>query len=195
MKVLELKARRRTETGKGPARRLRRQGFLPAVVYGGGREGALHIAISAGDVKRIKHHHGLIRLSVDGEERMCILKDIQYNWLGDVPIHVDFQEVTFGETVEVTVELEFVGTPVGVAEEAGILEVLKREVTIEVLPREIPEKVVVDISHLHAGDALHVGDIPLPEGAKLVDDPSETVLVVAEPEVPAEAESEEETTQ
>ena len=190
MKVLEVQATKREKTGKQVAKKLRREGLLPAVIYGGGRPEATHIAVPAKEVKRLKHHHGLIKLNLDGEERMCILKDIQYNWLGDVPIHLDFQEVTFGETIEVTVELEFVGTPVGVSEEGGVLEILKREVTIETLPREIPEKITVDISNLHAGDALHVGDIPLPEGAKLVDSPDETVVVVAEPEETAGEEEE-----
>jgi large subunit ribosomal protein L25 len=191
MKVLEVQATKREKTGKQVAKKLRREGLLPAVIYGGGRPEATHIAVPAKEVKRLKHHHGLIKLNLDGEERMCILKDIQYNWLGDVPIHLDFQEVTFGETIEVTVELEFVGTPVGVSEEGGVLEILKREITIETLPRQIPEKITVDISNLHAGDALHVGDIPLPEGAKLVDSPDETVAIVAEPEEAAAEEGEE----
>ncbi|ADU96270.1 50S ribosomal protein L25 [Thermovibrio ammonificans] len=191
MKVVEVKATRREKTGKEVAKKLRREGLLPAVIYGGGRPEATPIAIPAKEVRRIKHHHGLIKVDLGDEERMCILKDIQYNWLGDVPIHVDFQEVTFGETLEVVVELEFVGTPVGVSEEGGVLEILKREVAIETLPREIPEKIVVDISNLHAGDALHVKDLPLPEGAKFVDSPDETVVVVTEPEAqPEEAEEE-----
>ncbi len=192
MKVVEVEATRREKTGKQVAKKLRREGLLPAVIYGGGRPEATHIAIPAKEVRRLKHHHGLVKVKLGDEERMCILKDIQYNWLGDVPIHVDFQEVTFGETIEVVVELEFVGTPVGVSEEGGVLEILKREVAIETLPRAIPEKIVVDISDLHAGDALHVGDIPLPEGAKLVDSPEETVVVVTEPEEEAAAEESEE---
>ncbi|GAB6075550.1 50S ribosomal protein L25 [Desulfurobacterium crinifex] len=182
MKVVNLKATRREKTGKGVARKLRREGLLPAVIYGGGRPEATHIAIPASEVRRIKHHHGLIKLDLDGEERICILKDIQYNWLGDVPIHVDFQEVKFGETITTVVELEFVGTPVGVSEEGGVLEIMKREIEIETLPRAIPEKIVVDISNLHAGDALHVGELPVPEGVKIVDNPEETVVVVTEPE-------------
>ncbi len=191
MKVVEVEATRREKTGKQVAKKLRREGLLPAVIYGGGRPEATPIAIPAKEVRRLKHHHGLVKVKLGDEERMCILKDIQYNWLGDVPIHVDFQEVTFGEMIEVVVELEFVGTPVGVSEEGGVLEILKREVAIETLPRAIPEKIVVDISNLHAGDALHVGDLPLPEGAKLVDNPEETVVVVTEPEEAATEESEE----
>jgi len=191
MKVVNLKATRREKTGKGVARKLRREGLLPAVIYGGGRPEATHIAIPAGEVRGIKHHHGLIKLDLDGEERICILKDIQYNWLGDVPVHVDFQEVKFGETITIAVELEFVGTPVGVSEEDGILEIMKREVEIETLPRAIPEKIVVDISNLHAGDALHVGELPVPEGIKIVDNPEETVVVVTEPEEAAKEGSEE----
>ena len=193
MKVVNLKATRREKTGKGVARKLRREGLLPAVIYGGGRPEATHIAIPAGEVNRIKHHHGLIKLDLDGEERICILKDIQYNWLGDVPIHVDFQEVKFGETITTAVELEFTGTPVGVSEEGGVLGIMKREVEIETLPRAIPEKIVVDISNLHAGDALHVGELPVPEGVKIVDNPEETVVVVTEPEEATAEKSEEAT--
>ena len=195
MKVVEVQATRREKTGKQVAKKLHREGLLPAVIYGGGRPEATPITISAKEVRRLKHHHGLIKLNLDGEERICILKDIQYNWLGDVPIHVDFQEVTFGETIEVTVELEFTGTPVGVSEEGGVLEILKRELTIETLPRQIPEKIVVDLSNLHAGDALHAGEVPLPEGAKLADNPEETVAVVVEPEETASEETEEETSE
>lgn len=195
MKVVNLKATRRAKTGKGVARKLRREGLLPAVIYGGGRPEATPIAIPAGEVRRIKHHHGLITLNVDGEERMCILKDIQHNWLGDVPIHVDFQEVRFGERITTTVELKFVGTPIGVSEEAGVLEIMKREVEIETLPRAIPEKIVVDISNLHAGDALHVGEIPVPEGVNVVENPEEAVVVVTEAVEPTAEESEESETE
>ncbi|MEO2068396.1 MAG: 50S ribosomal protein L25 [Desulfurobacteriaceae bacterium] len=194
MKVVNLKATRREKTGKGVARKLRREGLLPAVIYGGGRPEATHIAVPASDIRKLKHHHGLIKLDIEGEERMCILKDIQYNWLGDVLIHVDFQEIKMDETITTVVELEFVGTPVGVSEEGGVLEIMKREVEIETLPNNIPEKLVVDISNLRAGDALHVGDLPTPEGVKIVDNPEETVVVVAEPEEAEAAETEEEAT-
>jgi len=189
METVKLQATLRKGTGKGVARKLRREGLLPAVIYGGGRPEATPIAIKAGDLKKIKHHSGLIYIDLEGEERVCILKDIQYNYLGDVPLHVDFHEVTFGETITTTVEIEFVGTPVGVKEENGVLEIFLREVEIETLPKSIPEKLVVDISNLHAGDALHVSDIPVPEGVKILEDPETAVVVVSEQEeAPAEEE-------
>ncbi|SNR82417.1 50S ribosomal protein L25 [Desulfurobacterium atlanticum] len=193
METVKLQATLRKGTGKGVARKLRREGLLPAVIYGGGRPEATPIAIKASDIKKIKHHSGLIYIDLEGEERVCILKDIQYNYLGDVPLHVDFHEVTFGEVITTTVEIEFVGTPVGVKEENGVLEIFLREVEIETLPKSIPEKLVVDISNLHAGDALHVSDIPVPEGVRILEDPETAVVVVSEQEeAPAEEESEEE---
>jgi len=193
MGVVNLKATLRKGTGKGVARKLRREGLLPAIIYGGKRPEATPIAIPAGAVKQIKHHHGLINLDLDGETRTCILKDIQYNYLGDVPIHLDFQEVTFGETIATTVELEFTGTPVGVAEEGGVLEIMMRELEIETLPRAIPEKIVVDISGLHAGDAIHVKELDVPEGVRVLEDPDAAVVVVTEvEEAPAPAEETEE---
>ena len=189
METVKLQATLRKGTGKGVARKLRREGLLPAVIYGGGRPEATPIAIKKGDLKKIKHHSGLIYIDLEGEERVCILKDIQYNYLGDVPLHVDFHEVTFGETITTTVEVEFVGTPVGVKEENGVLEIFLREVEIETLPKSIPEKLVVDISNLHAGNALHISDIPVPEGVKILGDPETAIVVISEQEeAPAEEE-------
>ncbi|WP_457568604.1 50S ribosomal protein L25 [Desulfurobacterium sp.] len=195
MEIVKLEATRRNKTGKGVARKLRREGLLPAIIYGGGRPEATPIAIKASDLKKLKHHSGLININVEGDERVCILKEIQYNYLGDVPVHVDFHEVTFGETIVTTVELEFVGTPIGVKEENGVLEIFFREVEIETLPRNIPEKLVIDISGLHAGDALHISDIPVPEGVKILEDPETAVVVVSETEEVATEESEEEETE
>ncbi len=194
MDVVEVKATLRKGTGKGVARKLRREGLLPAIIYGGKRPEATPIAVPASALKVLKHHHGLINLDLDGETRTCILKDVQYNHLGDVPLHLDFQEVTFGETITTTVELEFVGTPVGVAEEGGVLEIMFRELEIETLPRAIPDKIVVDISNLHAGDAIHVKELDVPEGVKVLEDPDTAVVVVTEVEeeaAPAEEVTEE----
>ena len=197
MSVVELKATLRKGTGKGVARKLRREGLLPAIIYGGKRPEATPIAIPASALKLLKHHHGLINLDIDGDVRTCILKDVQYNHLGDVPLHLDFQEVTFGETITTTVELEFVGTPIGVTEEGGVLEIMMREREIETLPRAIPEKIVVDISGLHAGDAIHVKELDVPEGVRILEDPETAVVVVTEvEEAPAAEEvTEEETTE
>ncbi len=191
METVKLQATPRKGTGKGIARKLRREGLLPAVIYGGGRPEATPIAIKTSDLKRIKHISGLIYINLDGEERACILKDVQYNYLGDVPLHVDFHEVTFGETITTTVEIEFIGTPVGVKEENGVLEIFLREVEIETLPKSIPEKLVVDISKLHAGEVIHIKDIPIPEEVKILGDSETAVVVVSEQEEASVTETEE----
>lgn len=191
MKTISVKATLRRGTGKGVARKLRREGLLPAVIYGGGRPESTSIAIPMSEVRKVKHHHGLINLDIGDEKRTCILKDIQYNFLGDVPIHLDFQEVKFGETITVTVDLEFVGTPIGVSEEGGVLEEILREIQIQTLPRNIPNAIVVDVSKLHVGDVLHVKDLNLPEGVKVLENPDEAVAIVSEKAAEEEAPSEE----
>ncbi|HIC86962.1 MAG TPA: 50S ribosomal protein L25 [Aquificae bacterium] len=191
-KIIKLEAKSRG-TGKQIAKKLRREGLLPAIIYGGGRPEATPISISQKTLKDLMHYHGLIELSIDEgkDKRMAILKDIQYDYLGTNPVHVDFQEVKMDEPIETVAELEFVGEPKGV-KEGGTLEILMREVDIKCLPGNIPEKIVVDISNLDIGDVLHVKDIPVPEGVEILNSPEETVVLVSEPE--EEITTEEETT-
>ena len=190
-KIIKFEAKSRG-TGKQVVKKLRREGLLPAIIYGGGRPEATPISISKKALKDLMHYHGLIELSIDEgkDKRMVILKDIQYDYLGTNPVHVDFQEVKMDEPIETVVELEFVGEPKGV-KEGGTLEILMRELDIKCLPGNIPEKIVVDISNLGIGDVLHVKDIPAPKGVEFLNAPDETVVVVSEPE--EEVTSEEET--
>ncbi len=195
--IIKLEAKSRG-TGKQIAKKLRREGLLPAIIYGGGRPETTPIAISQKILKDLLHYHGLIELSIDEgkDKRMVILKDVQYDYLGTNPVHVDFQEVKMDEPIETVVELEFVGEPKGV-KEGGTLEILMRELDIKCLPDRIPEKIVVDISNLGLGDVLHVKDIPVPEGVQILNPPDETVVVISEPEetVSEEETSEEEATE
>jgi large subunit ribosomal protein L25 len=194
--IIKLEAKSRG-TGKQIAKKLRREGLLPAIIYGGGRPETTPIAISQKVLKDLLHYHGLIELSIDKgkDKRMVILKEVQYDYLGTNPVHVDFQEVKMDEPIETVVELEFVGEPKGV-KEGGTLEILMREIDIKCLPDRIPEKIVVDISNLEIGDVLHIKDIPVPEGVQILNPPDETVVVISEPEeTTSEEEASEETTE
>ena len=188
--IIKLEAKSRS-IGKQVAKKVRREGLLPAVIYGGGRPEATPVAISKKVLKDLMHYHGLIELSIDEgkDKRVVILKEIQYDYLGTNPIHVDFQEVRMDEPIETVVELEFVGEPKGV-KEGGTLEILMRELDIKCLPGNIPEKIVVDISNLGLGDVIHVKDIPAPEGVEFLNPPDETVVVVSEPEEETTSEEE-----
>jgi len=195
--IIKLEAKSRG-IGKQIAKKLRREGLLPAIIYGGGRPEATPISISQKALKDLMHYHGLIELSIDEgkDKRMVILKDIQYDYLGTNPVHVDFQEVKMDEPIETVVELEFVGEPKGVRE-GGTLEILMRELDIKCLPGNIPEKIVIDISNLGVGDVLHVKDIPAPEGVEFLNSPDETVVVISksEEEIATEETASEETSQ
>jgi large subunit ribosomal protein L25 len=180
---IEWKAIQRTPGKKSEVKAFRKKGYIPFEVYGKGRENA-HGYIYWKDLANRPKGMFLIDLHIEGEEepRVCILKDIQYNYLGDTPIHIDLYEVTFGVELDVDVPVELVGTPKGL-EYGGVLEQHLHTITIRTVPRKIPEKIEVDVSNLDVGDVLHVRDITPPEGVRIMEDPEEVVAVVIEPEV------------
>ncbi len=181
MKRVQVKLIPRTIGRKSEIKRFRREGYVPVEIYGKGVENT-HAYISMRDLKAFpKGETFLIEAEINGEKRVCLLKEIQFGWLGDNPIHVDFQDITHVSEIEVEVPIEFVGTPVGVGL-GGTFEPLMHSLTIKARLDKLPEKIVVDVSGLGLGDALHVRDIVPPEGCVIMDSPEETVAVVLEPE-------------
>ena len=168
---------------KSEVKSYRTKGYIPAEIYGKGRENA-HVYLNRKEVLNRPHGNFLINIKLEGEEepRICILKNVQYNYLGDEPIHVDLYEVTFGVELDVEVPVELIGTPKGL-EFGGLLEQHLHYITVRTVPRKIPEKIEVDVSNLDVGDVLHVSDITPPEGVKIMSHPEEVVAVVLEPEV------------
>ncbi len=181
MKRVQVKLIPRTIGRKSEIKRFRREGYVPVEIYGKGVENT-HAYIRMRDLKTFpKGETFLIEAEINGEKRVCLLKEIQFGWLGDNPIHVDFQDITHVSEIEVEVPIEFVGTPVGVGL-GGTFEPLMHSLTIKAKLNKLPEKIVVDVSGLGLGDALHVRDIVPPEGCVIMDSPEETVAVVLEPE-------------
>lgn len=189
---IEWKALPRTVGKKSEVKEYRKKGYIPVEVYGKGKENA-HAYIYWKDLDKRPTGMFLIDLKIEGEEepRICVLKDIQYNYLGDQPIHVDLYEVTFGVELDVDVPVELVGRPKGL-ELGGVLEQHLHTITIRTLPRKIPDKIEVDVSNLGLGDVLFVKDITPPPDVKIIENPDEVVAVVIEPE---ETGVEEETTE
>ncbi len=179
---------------KSTVKEFRKKGYIPAEIYGKGHSNA-HVFIRKKDLLNRPHGNFLIQLKLESEEepRICILKDIQYNYLGDEPIHVDLYEVTFGVELDVEVPVELVGTPKGI-EYGGVLEHHLHTLLVRTVPRKIPEAIQVDVSNLGLGDVLYVRDIVPPEGVKILTPPEEVVAVVSEPEEEV-VETEEETTE
>lgn len=190
---LTLRAETGRPMGSRPARRLRREGLVPATVYGREAE-PVSVAVNARELYSVLHTeaglNALITLDIEGSGSLLTMaKEIQRHPFRSEYYHVDFLAISLTEkvTTDVTVHLE--GEPVGVRTSGGIVETLRSSVTIEALPRGIPSAIVVDISDLDIGDIVKISDLPVLEGVDYLDDPDAPVVTVA---IPAAVISEEE---
>ena len=185
MDMRELTIRKREGVGKGPAKRLRRAGQVPAILYGGASPQS--VAVAPKDILRLIHGHEgstqLFRVTIEGttEGRMAIIRDMQFDPVSEDLIHVDLQEVAMDRAIQVTVAVHHVGEAIGVKETQGILEMVLREVRVSCLPGNIPEALDADVSNLAIGDVLTVKDLKVPEGVRILNDPNQAVVTVAPP--------------
>jgi large subunit ribosomal protein L25 len=185
MKELKLKAKVREGRKKGFAKKLRRNGEIPCIVYGHG-ESAISVSITKKDfedlIKRNPSGIGVVNLEIKGKETMwSMIKVIQHDPITDEVLHVDFQHLHKGEKITVNVPVKGVGIPVG-EKEGGILEQVAHEIRIRVLPSKITPVYKVDVSHLTIGQAIHIKDIDIGE-AELEDNPERTVFHIVTPRV------------
>jgi large subunit ribosomal protein L25 len=197
MEVVKVVVQQRRETGKGPARRLRRAGQLPAVLYGHGETEIL--TMTQESLVRVRQseagENAILELIVEGEHPAtynAILREIQIDPVSRAPIHVDLYRVRMDEPITVTVPLEFINEPEDRLKIAQhMLSLLLRELEVECLPRDIPEAITVDLAALEMGEVLRAGAIVLPPGVTLVTDPEEPVATTAmlREEVAAEEEA------
>jgi large subunit ribosomal protein L25 len=183
MTSVALAAEVRAEKGKTGVNKVRARGLCPAVVYGPGAESVavavdpkafLKLVATAGE-------NALIDLNVPGHGAVqkVIVREIQYDPLKPLPIHVDFYVVSLDRLIEVRVPLELVGVPVPVAQKAGMLTQAVHELHVECLPTAIPASISLDVSGLTIGGALHVSDLTVPAGVTILDSPDQTVAAVA----------------
>jgi large subunit ribosomal protein L25 len=181
----KLQAEPRTETGKGAAHRLRATGRIPAILYGAGVD-ATPIQVNALDLLHLMHTTGggsvLVDLKLDGQEYLTIAREIQRDLIHNKFIHVDFMAVNRDEKITVNVELHEIGESVGV-HSGGVVEHHLREVELECLPADVPERIEFDITNLNIGDAIRVGDLTVPPGVTFLTEPDIMVLAVVEPAV------------
>lgn len=185
MEIPTLKAEPRQAAGSRAAARLRRDGKLPAVVYGH-KQSAESVSLVYRDVEsHLEHGLHVIKLDMSGQVQPCQFKQAQYDYLGSTLVHVDLVRVDLSERVKVTVALEFRGTPKG-AVEGGQIRHEMTDLEIECVVSEIPELIRVDVSDLGLDEVLHVKDIELPDGATAVSDAAAAVAVVRLP-ITAEA--------
>ncbi|HEX2122535.1 MAG TPA: 50S ribosomal protein L25 [Thermoanaerobaculia bacterium] len=183
MAEVTLEVERREATGKEIAKKLRRDGRVPAVVYGGHRE-PVAISVDRKAVSELiqKSDHGirsvfLLKMAGTDQQRHAMIKDVTINPINRKMMHIDFIRVVMDEMVRVTVPVHLNGTAIGV-KEGGLLDFQVRELHVECLPNAIPDTVEVDVSPLGAHDYFRVKDLQLPEGVKVLDDPERVVVGV-----------------
>jgi len=183
MEATELKASIRTQSGKGPARRFRKEGFIPAVFYGRGEE-AIHLSVNAADLLKIvkkKKENIFIKLHIDGEkplEKLSLMKELQIEPVSRRFYHADFFEIRMDRKLTLDVPLRFTGIPVGVTN-GGELQHLKRDLKVSCLPDVLPDYIDVDVTGLEIGNSVKVQDIKVPEGIAVLDPGEVGVAMVA----------------
>jgi large subunit ribosomal protein L25 len=189
---ISLNAQERSEFGDGPARRLRRQGFVPGVVYQPGGP-SLALSLPDRDLRRAlaEGRTAVIDLSIEGSRaRPVLLKDWYLDPVRGNVLHVDFQEVDLTVEVEAPVGVVLVGVPAGV-KEGGVLDQTVREIVVRALPDTLPDHLEIDVSELDIGSSTSVADITAPPGVTIVTEPEIVVASVVAPSVEVEPEPEE----
>lgn len=183
MEATELKAITRKETGKGPARRSRMEGSIPAVFYGRGEE-AIPLTVNAAELLKVikaKKENIFIKLKIEGEkqlEKLSLIKELQIEPVSRRFYHVDFYEIRMDHKLTLDVPIRFAGIPIGV-QNGGELQHLKRDLKISCLPGVLPDYIEIDVAGLEIGDSIKVQDIRVPEGITVLDPGDVGVAMVA----------------
>ncbi|HEV8617771.1 MAG TPA: 50S ribosomal protein L25 [Methylomirabilota bacterium] len=185
MQMQELTIKRREGTGKERAKRLRRDGVVPAILYGGAKPEP--ITVDPKTVLKIIHGHEgttqLLTLRFDGESStlMAVIRDMQFDPVSERLLHIDLQEVSADRAITVRVAVHPVGEAIGVKDTKGILNLVMHELDISCLPTNIPERIDADVSNLAIGDVLTVADLHAPEGVRILNDPGQAIATVSPP--------------
>ena len=168
----ELTARVRARTGTNLVRRLRREGDVPAIIYGGGKSN-VSIAVDHNmlfhSLEKEEFRSAIISINTDGMKEQAILRDVQRHPYKASILHADFQRVYQDKTLTMTMPIHFLGEEecVGVRVTSGVLSHLMNEVEISCLPKDLPEQIELDVAELHMHESLHLSDITLPVGVNL----------------------------
>ena len=191
MKEVTIEVISRRDSGKGVARKMRAAGKIPGVVYGKG-EDSLAIEMDHAHFHAVMRKNAgenpLINLIIDGKgsDKMALIRDMQRDPIDGKLIHIDFQHISLTEKIRVRVPLQLEGVPDGVKNFGGIVNWMVRDVEVSCLPRDIPEKFVVDITNLKIHESLHVKNLVL-ENGEILASPEETIVSVVPPTIIKEA--------
>ncbi|MEO0793931.1 MAG: 50S ribosomal protein L25 [Verrucomicrobiota bacterium] len=176
-----LSVKKREGIGRGHSRRLRAQGFIPAVIYG--KSGNSALAVSERDFKMMMREvagtAAVITLEDGDKYRIdALVHEMQRDPITDRFRHIDFLEVVKGQTISAHIPVHITGEPVGVKTEGGVLEVPVHELSVHCLPRNLPESIDIDVSNLGAGQAVHLRDVEVPEGVSFDGEPDMVIVAV-----------------
>ncbi len=197
-KQVKLSAKPRSHVGRNSIKQLRSRGAIPANMYGPKTQPS-NLEINTKAISNLLSHavgeNILVELEIDHGSKttkhLSLIQEVQHHAVrGDV-LHVDFLEVSMNDLIHTEITIEPIGESIGVKSHGGLLEQLLRHITIECLPKDLPELIKVDVSKLGLGDALHIRDLVLPEGVKATGDSDLTIFLVAEPKVAGESKTDE----
>lgn len=198
MDTVQLSGRARTEKGKGASRKLRREGGLPAILYGHEIEPLMlsidyHEFVNSLKGRPAENVIFDLRIESNGNTHSeeVMIKELQSDPVTRDYLHIDFCGISMEKEIEATVLLQLVNTPIGVTN-GGLLEHIRRELSVVCLPKDLVDTIEIDVSSLDIGDTLHVGDIATPPGLRLTEDEELTVATVVPPTITAEEEEGEE---
>ncbi|HWF18007.1 MAG TPA: 50S ribosomal protein L25 [Verrucomicrobiae bacterium] len=187
MKSVSLNAYPRTQSRRGGVKKLRDGGRIPAIIYGRQAE-PQSLEVLAKELENLVHHsvseNLLVDLAVKDDKRpkrLALVQEVQHHALSGKMLHVDFHEVAEDEKVSIMVPVETTGEATGVKNGGGILEHVLFRVKVCALPKDLPEVIVVDVSHLEIGQAIHIGDIKAVSGVEILGDKHISVIAVAAP--------------
>jgi large subunit ribosomal protein L25 len=188
--ILDLSAEKRQRTGTGAMGRLRKEGLIPAVLYGRTHASAF-LKVNTKIFTKIVEHSAseniLVNLKIDGEaaEQLALVQEVQHDHLKGGILHVDFHAIAADEEIHAEVPVNLTGTPVGI-KAGGLLEYIHHNLEVRCLPKFLPDALILDVTHLNVGESVHVRDIPLPEGVRTNMGGDVVIALIAEPKVEAE---------
>jgi large subunit ribosomal protein L25 len=196
---LTIKCEKREVFGKNASRRLRREGKVPAVLYGG-NEPSTHLTMQKKDIFGILRSESgentIFKAAIDKESRNTMIKELQLDPVSDEILHIDLIQIAMDKAIRVSVPVVVTGDAVGVKNEGGFVDLVTREIEVECLPGDIPENIELDISELHLHQSIKIEEMSFPEGVESVSDPQTLVVLIEAPtkeeEIVPEAEAEEE---
>jgi len=178
MESVKLATKPRPKQGSQAAARLRKEGLVPAVVYGH-KEAVVPLALDRKEIETaLRHNTRVVDLQLDGKSETAVIQEVQYDHLGQDVLHVDFKRVSKDERVKMAVRIELKGTPAGLGG-GHVLEQPLHQVHVECPALAIPDQIRVNITTLQSGHPIHVRDLVLPEGVKALDPPDLVVVQIA----------------